>query len=84
MALLTLWLGLGAVVTRAVAGRLGAVRAAVAGLALLLHLAAAVTVGIAGYRGGLLVFEHGAGVKVGGTLVENPEGDKAGEAHEGH
>ena len=56
MALLTLWLGLGAVVTRAVAGRLGAVRAAVAGLALLLHLAAAITVGIAGFRGGLLVF----------------------------
>ena len=82
MAELTLWLGLGAVVTRAVAGRLGAVRAAVAGLALLLHLAAAITVGITGFRGGLLVFEHGAGVKVGGTLLKNPEGEKEGEAGE--
>ncbi len=80
MAQLALWLGLGAVVTRAVAGRLGAVRAAVAGLALLLHVAAAITVGIAGFRGGSLVFEHGAGVKMGGTLVENPEGEKAGKA----
>ena len=85
MALLTLWLGLGAVVTRAVAGRLGPVRAAVAGLALLLHLAAAITVGVTGFRGGSLVFEHGAGVKMGGTLVENPEGEKAEKAeHEGH
>ena len=73
IAQLTLWLGLGAVLTRALAGRFGAARAAVAGLALLLHLAAATTVGIAGYRGGLLVFEHGAGVKTGGTLLENPE-----------
>ena len=79
MALLTLWLGLGAVVTRAVAGRLGAARAAVAGLGLLLHLAAGVTVGVAGYRGDLLVFEHGAGVKVGGTLVKDAEGGEAGE-----
>jgi len=68
------------VVTRALAGRAGPARAAVAGLALLLHLAAATTVGIAGYRGGLLVFEHGAGVKVGGTLVENPEGESGGGA----
>jgi uncharacterized membrane protein len=75
IAQLTLWLGLGAVLTRALAGRFGAARAAVAGLALLLHLAAATTVGIAGYRGGRLVFEHGAGVKMGGTLVENPEGE---------
>ena len=66
--------------TRALAGRLGAARTAVAGLALLLHLAAATTVGIAGYRGGHLVFEHGAGVKMGGTLVENPEGESGGEA----
>jgi len=80
---LALWLGLGAVVTRAVAGRLAAVRTAVAGLALLLHLAAAVAVGIAGFRGGMLVFEHGAGVKMGGTLVENPEGEE-GSVREGH
>jgi uncharacterized membrane protein len=78
IALLALWLGLGAVVTRAAAGRLGAARAAVAGLALLLHLAAAVTVGIAGFRGGRLVFEHGAGVKVGGELLAIPEGKQGG------
>jgi uncharacterized membrane protein len=78
IATMALWLGLGAVVTRAVAGRLGAARAAVAGLALLLHLASATTVGIAGYRGGRLVFEHGAGVKVSGKLLAVPEGEKGG------
>lgn len=83
VATLALWLGLGAVVTRAVAGRLGAGRAAVAGLALLLHLGAATAVGIAGFRGGRLVFEHGAGVKVGGTLLEVPEGEKGGEGAAG-
>jgi uncharacterized membrane protein len=79
IATIALWLGFGAVVTRAVAGRLGAARAAVAGLALLLHLAAATTVGIAGYRGGRLVFEHGAGVKVSGKLLAVPEGEKDGK-----
>jgi uncharacterized membrane protein len=74
---LALWLGLGAVVTRAVAGRLGAARAAVAGLALLLHLGSATAVGIAGFRGGKLVFEHGAAVKVGGKLLV-PVGEKGG------
>jgi uncharacterized membrane protein len=84
IAQLSLWLGLAAVLTRAVAGRLGAVRAAVAGLALLLHLASAVTVGVAGYRGGKLVFEHGAGVKMGGQLLVNPEakGEKGKEGAE--
>jgi uncharacterized membrane protein len=79
VAKLALWLGLGAVATRAVAGRLGAARAAVAGLALLLHLGAATAVGVAGFRGGRLVFEHGAGVKVGGKLLDVPEGKQGGE-----
>jgi len=68
------WLGLAAVVSRAVAGRVGAARAAVAGLALLLHLAAAVTVGIAGYRGGVLVFEHGAGVQAVRAPIDGERG----------
>jgi hypothetical protein len=55
----------------------------VAGLALLLHLAAATTVGIAGFRGGRRVFEHGAGVKVGGTLLAVPEGEKGGQGDAG-
>ena len=80
MAMLTLWLGIAAVLTRAIAGRMGAARAAVAALALLLHLSTAVTVGIAGYRGGKLVFEHGAGVKVSGKLLAVPEGEKGGKS----
>ena len=82
IAKISLWLGLAAVLTRAVAGRLGAARAAVAALALLLHLATATTVGIAGYRGGKLVFEHGAGVKVSGKLLAVPEGEKGGGSGE--
>ena len=69
MAVVTLWVGVAAVLARAVAGRMGPLRGGVAGLALVLHLAAAVTVGITGYRGGRLVFEHGASVKVHGQPV---------------
>lgn len=64
MAFATLWLGLAAVVAYGVAARVGRARAAVAALALLLQLAAAVTVGVTGHRGGMLVFQHGAGVRV--------------------
>ena len=67
---LALWFGLGAVVARALAGRMGPVRGAVAGLGLALHLVAAVTVGIAAHRGGQLIFEHGAGVRVHGRLLQ--------------
>ena len=63
VAQLALWLGVAAVLTRAVAERLAAARLAVASLALVLHLATATAVGIAGFRGGQLVFEHGVGVK---------------------
>ena len=68
---LALWLGLGAVVARALAGRLGPLRGAAAGLGLLLHLGAAVVVGIAAHRGGQLIFEHGAGVRLHGRLLES-------------
>ena len=67
---LAMWLGLGAVVARALAGRMGPVRGAVTGLGLALHLGAAIAVGIAAHRGGQLIFEHGAGVKVHGRLLQ--------------
>ena len=67
---LALWFGLGAVVARALAGRMGPVRGVVAGLGLALHLVAAVAVGIAAHRGGQLIFEHGAGVKIQGRLLQ--------------
>lgn len=66
---LTLILAAAAVVARAVATRAGSLRAAVTGAALVLQLAAAVMVGVAGYRGGRLVYEHGAGVSVHGARV---------------
>ncbi len=73
MAQLTLWLGIAAVVTRAIAGRTGRVRPLVAGLALILHLTTAVTVGVAAHRGGKLVYEYGAKVKVDGKPVVTPK-----------
>jgi len=81
MAVVTLWVGVAAVLARAVAGRMGPLRGGVAGLALVLHLAAAVTVGITGYRGGKLVFEHGASVRVNGQPVTT--GAKAAEHEKG-
>jgi len=66
---LALWIGIGAVVARAAAGRTGSARGLVSGIGLTLHLAAAVMVGIAAYRGGKLVYEHAAGVKVNGQPV---------------
>src|SRR5262245_42921155 len=66
---LALWIGIAAVLARAAAGRAGKARGFVSGLGLALHLAAAIIVGIAGYRGGRLVFEHAAGVKVHGAPV---------------
>jgi hypothetical protein len=79
---LALWVGLGAVAARAVAGSVGNARAAVAGLALLLHIGAAVTVGVAGFRGGRLVYEHAAGVRLEGRLIRHPgaEGAESREA----
>jgi len=70
MGKLALWFGLGAVVARALAGRMGPARAAMTGLGLALHLVAAITVGIAAHRGGQLIFEHGANVRVHGRLLQ--------------
>lgn len=75
---LALWLGLGALVARVVTARLKKARALTGGIALALHLAAAVVVGIAAHRGGELVFRHGAGVHLRGQPA--PAGEKAGEA----
>lgn len=72
VAKIALWLGIAAVLTRAIAGRTGPARAAVAGLALVLHLTTAVTVGVAAHRGGKLVYEHGAKVRVDGQPVVKP------------
>jgi uncharacterized membrane protein len=66
---LTLALAIGAVVTRALGVRAGSLRKAVTVLALALQLAAAILVGVAGFRGGRLVYEHGAGVRVHGVRV---------------
>jgi uncharacterized membrane protein len=87
LAKIALWLGIAAVLARALAGRAGRARAAVGGLALLLHIAAAGTVGVAAHRGGLLVFEHGANVKVNGQPVVTPKAgatrNEGAEHHEG-
>lgn len=70
IAKVAMWIGLGALAARIGAEVLkGGAAGAVGGLALLLQIAAAVTVGIAGYRGGKLVYEHGANVTVNGQPV---------------
>ena len=94
-ATLTLWLSLAALAARAVAARAGrgapdpaspgarAWSAAVVGLGLALHLAASITVAVAAHRGGLLVFEHGANVKLHGRLIqEGPPRGSGNEAEE--
>ncbi|HET7224104.1 MAG TPA: DUF2231 domain-containing protein [Candidatus Eisenbacteria bacterium] len=64
-ALLTLWIAIAAVVARAAAVKLPKL----SGVALVLQLAAAVSVGVAAHRGGKLVFEHAAAVRVNGVPV---------------
>jgi uncharacterized membrane protein len=77
------YLGLAAVVVRAVAGRTGRARGAVGALGLVLQLLAASAVGMAGYRGGKLVYEHGANVRVNGVpVVTAPAGGEKGEQGE--
>ncbi len=66
-----------ALVALFVASRLkGGAANGVAGLALLLQLAAAVLVGVTGHRGGQLVYEHGANVRVDGQLVKGANAGK--------
>lgn len=78
---LTLWLGVAAVLARWLAARTGPARGAISLLALVAHLLTAGAVGVAGYRGGHLVYEHGAGVKAtAGTPAEHSHGED--EGHE--
>lgn len=78
-----MWLGLGALVARALAGRMGPARGALAGLGLTLHLASAIAVGVAAHRGGQLIFEHGAGVRLHGRLLqEGPPPEAHDQDHE--
>ena len=71
------WLAGGAVIALAISSRLqGNAANVVAVLALLLQLGAAVMVGVAGYRGGKLVYEHAANVHVDGRLVKSADAGK--------
>lgn len=84
-----MYLAGGALVALGIASRLqGGAANAIGMLALLLQIAAAVLVGVTGHKGGQLVYEHGANVKVDGQLVksvnakpesEPREGDRGGE-----
>jgi hypothetical protein len=73
---LTLKLAGGAVAAIALATRFtGLAAGALSGLGLALQLAAAITVGLAGFEGGKLVYDHGANVKVDGKLVKSADAD---------
>jgi uncharacterized membrane protein len=82
--ILTLWLGIATVVARLAATRLKSVRGALAGLALVLHVATAVAVGVAAHRGGALVFAHGAAVRVKGVAVSEQSGVQDSDPDEEH
>lgn len=70
---LTMWVAGAALAAYAASARLpGGAARAVSALALVLQVAAAVFVGITGFRGGKLTYEYGANVRVGGVLVRNP------------
>jgi uncharacterized membrane protein len=76
---IALWVTVGAVAARALAGASGTARGAVGVVALLLHLAAVAAVGVAGVRGGELVYRHGAGVSVQGEALRwRPAGETPG------
>jgi len=73
------WLGGGAIVARVAAATIPGGRAAIAVVAFLLQLCSAMAVGVAGYRGGQLVFTHGAGVHVDGALVRSAHAEAESE-----
>jgi uncharacterized membrane protein len=82
MAVLTLWLGVATLVARLGAAKLASVRGPLAGLALLLHVATATTVAVAAHRGGMLVYHHGAAVRVKGEQVSERGRSPADSARE--
>lgn len=84
IAILTLWLGVATLVARLAALGLASVRTALSTLALILHFATAASVGLAAHRGGLLVYRHGAAVKVNGKRVSEESGIKPAEEEEAH
>lgn len=81
-ALIALWIGAGAVIARAAAVRLPKLSL----VALVLHLAAAVAVGFAAHRGGRLVYDHAAAVRINGVPVLKgpPPGEAEEHEHEHH
>jgi len=80
----TVYLAGGALVVLVLASRLtGPVAGFLSGLGLVLQLAAAAMVGIAGYHGGQLVYEHGANVRVDGELVKSAHANERERARGG-
>lgn len=76
----TQWMGTIAVVGRLLETRPGAARGLVSIAALLAHLLAATGAGLAGFRGGILVYEHGAGVEMTSDVAgghEDADNDEA-------
>ncbi len=73
LAKLAIWLAGGALIARLAEVGMGAMRGLVSVIALLLQLASAVAIGVAGHRGGMLVYRHGAGVSVGDQPVISPD-----------
>lgn len=80
--------GVALVATLAASRLKGGAASALGTVALLAQVGAAVLVGIAGHKGGKLVYEHGANVRVGGALVRSgtpaaaePGEHEANEAH---
>ena len=76
---LALWVGIAALVARIAAAIVRRGRTPVSGLAFLLLFATAALVTVAGFRGGKLVYEHGAAVTVHGQAVSGPEKPAAAE-----
>ncbi len=74
LAKMALWLGVGSLVARGATRVAGGARGIVSAAALALHLAAAITVGVAAHRGGMLVYHHGAAVRPHDRLVHDLEG----------
>ena len=70
MAWVTVGLGVAALLVRG-AARVMPMPGFLGALALLLQLATAAAVGITGYRGGRLVFDHAAGVRLHGELLRS-------------
>ncbi len=81
MALMAMWVSLGALVLRGIAARPMRLRGWISALSLIGWLAACIFVGIAAHRGGDLVFEHGAAVRPAGASRE-PAGERGGQERE--